>query len=71
MNYYDNFDYADEFDGEHKKHKGGRTMKKFIYALVAVLLCGIIVGGAVYVANAEKQTGSQGTIIQDSGDGKG
>ena len=45
-------------------------MKQFLYSILAVLLCIVVVGGAVYVANASTSS-SQGTIIQDSGTGTG
>ena len=45
-------------------------MKQFLYSILAVLLCIVVVGGAVYVANASTSS-SQGTIIQDGGTGTG
>lgn len=45
-------------------------MKQFLYSILAVLLCIVVVGGAVFIAKANSNP-SNGTIIQDSGTGTG
>jgi len=45
-------------------------MKQFLYSILAVLLCIVVVGGAVFIAKANSNP-LNGTIIQDSGTGTG
>ena len=67
---YDYFDYDDDVEVGYRKRKQGGKRSKFMSALLALLLCGVVVGGAVYVVKAEKMPTS-GTVIEDSSNGKG